>query len=330
MNYTSVGEAIPPLANLSFLPPDTSRPFVLGGQNFTHCCLRAANSSLRIDQGSLAFTNTSFFAPGQTIDSILKSVQDENFPCGASFNGDLAGSPVVQVPYTWCASQCSGWEISHFEALPQWVGPLVQFIMPSLAFCLNIPRTRKIAIPDIVFQAHPRNPIGFTTYWIRLLGAILVMTIDTVMWLSICFAFAGPMVMSAVYEFVQDRKILEFLRPPTRSQRNYTIPAKLKAQLLLSVVVGNLRIASGSARLGKRQASFPLSGPPKRQDSYGIFKADTVQSSQTVPVEPEYNAWHRVMTMLEDLERPPSPTQIYAGAVSLPTKLKAILMSQPR
>lgn len=322
MNYSSVGDAIPELAGLTLLPPDTSRSFNLGGQNFTHCCLLAANSSFSVDRGNLIFTNDSSFDSTQSIDSILSSVQDKNFPCGAEYNGDPNGSPVITVSYRWCTSQCSGWEISHFDKLQQWVGPLVQFLLPSLAFCLNIPRTRKLAVPDLVFQAHPRNVIGFTTYWIRLLGAILLMLIDTVVWLSMCFAFAGPMLFSGVYEFVLDRKILEFLSPPKKSKARPKIPARLRAQLLLAVVVGNLRISTGGLET-------PPSSIRKRQDSYGLYSAEASHTENARPAAPD-NTWHRVMAMLDSPESSETRTGRKTEVVPLSTKLKSILMSQAR
>jgi hypothetical protein len=209
--------------------------------------------------------------------------------------------------------------MSHLSSLNQWVGPLVQFILPSLAFCLNIPRCRKLSIPEVVFQAHPRNLVGFASYWIRLLGAFLLMTIDTVVWLSICFAFAGPMLLSAVYEFVLDRKILEFLRPHKQCRERAIIPDRLKAQLLLSVVVGNLRISSSG---GERRHSAV------RHNSYGF---DTEACGAEEPRNPHAanNSWKRVMTLLDDLDSP-RPASDFPGVVSLPTKLKAILNSQER
>lgn len=130
--------------------------------------------------------------------------------------------------------------MSHLDVLSQWIGPLVQFILPSLAFCLNVPRVRKLAIPSYVFQAHPRSLRGFASYWFRLGWAIMLMTVDTFIWLSVCFAFAGPMLLSAVYEYSIDRKVLEFLSPPQKKRKKQkpVVPKRLKAQLLLAVVTG--------------------------------------------------------------------------------------------
>lgn len=321
MNFSSVGEAVPALAGLDYLPPDHTRSIFLGGQNFTHCCLRAANTSLTIQNERLTFSNDSYFEPSVSINDVLNSVEGGIFPCGAQYNGDRNGSPNIIVTYRWCISECNGWEISHPNKLNQWVGPLVQFLLPSLAFCLNIPRTRKLAIPEFVFQAHPRNVIGFTTYWLRLLMAGILMLIDTMVWLSMCFAFAGPMLLSGVYEFVLDRKILEFLSPPAKLHDRPQMPVKLRAQLLLAVVIGNLRINSSSLETQRISAST-------RQDSYGLYTAKRTQTTDTAHSTITDNTWTRVMTMLNGINGSQMSLQPELGEISLPTKLKSILMAQ--
>lgn len=343
MAALTVGDLIPQLANLSFYAPN-SRALQLGGQNFTHCCLRAVNESLAVsnNNNSLAFTNSSFFLPGTSAASLQAATDNDQFPCGAEYNGDAAGAPVVQVPYLWCTSQCPGWEISHFSKLSQWIGPLVQFILPSLAFCLNVPRARKLAVPDIVFRARPHDVLGFATYWLRLLGAMLLMTVDTTVWLSICFAFAGPMLMSAMCEFVLDRKVLEFLRPPagSRSGRRSKplIPAKLRAQLLLAVVVGNVRIST-TGFVERRRGSYitATSGENENEATYDDYndggmenaeaEAEAAESPQQQLVD---DTWDRIMVMIDEYEELQEKGGPQVGVVSLPTKLKGLLNSQAR
>lgn len=320
MGYSSLGEAIPQLANLTFRAP-SSLPIVAGGQNITHCCLVAMNQSLSVDgpNGSLSFNYPSYFLPSLTIPDLESAVSGSSFPCGAAWSDDGAAAPVVRVPYGWCLSQCGGWEISRVDVLSQWIGPLVQFILPSLAFCLNVPRVRKLRIPDGVFQAHPRSAGGFVTYWFRLGWALLLMTVDTFVWLSVCFAFAGPMLLSAVYEFILDRKVLEFLSPPrgkTKRERP-VVSEKLKAQLLLTVVVGNLRLSTGRRSSTFTDKSIQSDQEPKLIRRY----------TSTTTVDPlTDNTWSRVMAIIDDTEK----DSRFAGRVSLSTKLKAILDSQAR
>ena len=349
MASLTVGDLIPQLANLPFYAPNP-RSQQLGGQNFTHCCLRAVNDSLTVSSNnSLAFTNSSFFLPGTSAASLQAATDNGQFPCGAEWNGDAAGAPVVQVPYAWCTSQCPGWEISRFSKLSQWIGPLVQFILPSLAFCLNVPRARKLAVPDLVFRARPHDVLGFATYWLRLLGAMLLMALDTTVWLSICFAFAGPMLMSAMCEFVLDRKVLEFLRPPAGAGRGGhgqpLVPAKVRAQLLLAVVVGNVRIST-TGFVGRRRGSYATATSAVSEaeaiyddESNGGManaEAEAAGSPQPQPQpQPQQqqlvdDTWDRVMVMIDEYEELQEKGGLQVGVVSLPTKLKALLNSQAR
>lgn len=138
--YQSIADAIPQLANLSPLPGGgDARPIALGGQNYTHCCLRALNESLFVGgNGSLEYAAPSFVAPGVSVASLLLSAADsDTFPCGASFKGSATsaaaaasaaaqGSPEVRVPWAWCSSRCGGWEISHPRQLRQ-VGDIFKY-----------------------------------------------------------------------------------------------------------------------------------------------------------------------------------------------------------
>lgn len=324
MGFSSLGEAIPRLANLTSHAPGANMASQYGGQNFTHCCLVAMNQSLNVNgpNGSLAFNTPAYFLPELTMPQLEDAMSHETglFPCGASWNGNWEGAPVVRVPYNWCLNHCGGWEISTFDVLSQWVGPLVQFILPSLAFCLNVPRVSKIAIPSGIFQGHPRSIQGFVTYWIRLLWAIFLMLIDTFVWLSMCFAFAGPMLLSAVYEYMLDRKVLEFLDPPKEKKKKNirpTISPRLKAQLLLAVVVGNLRLSTG------RTNTIPLTATPPSDDDP---ESDSRNAPSHVPIDGlTDNTWSRIMSMLDEQ---PGPSN--SQRVSLGTKLKAILNCQER
>ncbi|KAI0425436.1 hypothetical protein F5Y09DRAFT_352274 [Xylaria sp. FL1042] len=317
-----VASFFPQLAGLFPDSPD-SRPVTLGGQSFTHCCLVALNESLVYQDGNLSYASPSFVDSSVSIEDLEYAAQNGAFPCGSQFTGDRSGAPVVRVTYNWCVDKCPGWEISHFTILQQWVGPLVQFIVPCLAFCTNVPRTRKLAIPDIVFRGHPRTVVGLATYWIRLLGALTLTLLDTVVWLSICFAFAGPMLLSAVYEYALDRKVLEFLSP--RKGKSPNIPMRLRAQLLLAVVCGNIRMAmrersdSDSVEEGARAAYGGDSG-----------SGDSESDKMPVPHRLVHNSiWKRIMTMVDEYEA--SRMDGEGGmqqVVSLPTKLKSLLNSQ--
>ena len=103
-NFTSVGDAFWQLADLK-PQPDTgsNRKYSLGGQNFTHCCLLAMNASLDVRNGTLVEKTPSYI--DATIDDLLAATKGDQFPCGASWNGNPAGAPKVTVPAWWLESE---------------------------------------------------------------------------------------------------------------------------------------------------------------------------------------------------------------------------------
>lgn len=314
MAYTSIGELIPQLAGLR-AGAASSLAYTAGGQNFRQCCLVAINQSLSLTgpDGTLSLNAPAYFQPPVTIPELEHALLgDQSFPCGESGGGDTGGLPVVRVPYEWCSSQCAGWERSHISVPQQWVGPLVQFILPSLAFCLNIPRASKLAMPDVMAQARPKSLIWFATYWIRLLWALLLTTIDTLAWLCICLAFAGPMLLSAMYEYVLDSKVLGFLSASKGNGKRGgpDISPRLRAQLLLAVAVGNLRISTS-----------------RRVSMFSQWDAETHRRRLSVGDILKDNTWTRVMAMLDEDE---SDSAWFGGKVMLSTKLKAVFNSEAR
>ncbi|KAH0541551.1 hypothetical protein FGG08_003963 [Glutinoglossum americanum] len=233
-NYTLVSDAFSQLANLKLDPPSKLKPRY-GGRDPEHCCLLAVNSSLEVVNGSLEQSPNSFIQG--SLDQLIAANQSGQFPCGASYNGDRSGTIEVVVPYTWCNAKCSGWQKSHSSKLNQWVGPFVGFIIPAVVFCLAIPRRRKLRINSWLFHA-PMDRLSnlFKVPFIATTAAILV-TIDTVVWLSICFALAGPMLLSGIYEAFIDSRILSYLYEKCE---NGNLTVDMRARILYLVLAGNL------------------------------------------------------------------------------------------
>jgi hypothetical protein len=257
IGLSNVSQAIPQLDGLTFEPPDTAyRSITVGGQNWTHCCLLAVNSSFRIDpeNSSLEYSSQSFIDGPISVSEFADDAERAggSFPCGATFDGNFSGAPEVHVPYDWCRSSCDGWQLSHRVALTQWIGPLVGFILPCLAFCLNIPRGQKLSIPPWVFSPSPDGVTAVLSYVFRLAAALILVTLDTITWLCMCFALAGPMLLSAVYEAWIDMRLLHYLwqeivvnhNLPDRGRTTRFLTLELRAQLLLLIVVGNIDIVT--------------------------------------------------------------------------------------
>lgn len=135
-NFTSLADAFPALANLT-LEPDaaSSRNPTKGGQNFTHCCLLAVNQSLEIVNGYVVEKQPSFI--NATVDDLLAATAAGEFPCGAVWNGNPAGAPIVQVPDSWLESTCPGWQLSDTKKGDdsEFISPFVGFLLPAIVFC---------------------------------------------------------------------------------------------------------------------------------------------------------------------------------------------------
>lgn len=226
-NYENITEAIPQLQGLTHTPPGDWSVY-LGGQNFTHCCLLAVNDSIRLLRGQLVEAETSYLT---NFSFFTSSSKNGKFPCGAAYQGDPAGSPIVRVPFSYCSQDCGGWQRSQATKLSQWVGPLIGFILPDLVFCKNyfkllnaaalraegklgmvVPRRRKLELSPKFFRGRLDTIQG----WLYGLSvgfmAGLLVSLDTIIWLCTCFAFAGPMMVSGVYEALLDSRILHLLR----------------------------------------------------------------------------------------------------------------------
>ena len=228
-NYTQVSDAVPQLAG--FLPnPILSVPLRFGGQNFTHCCLRAVSESLIIINGTLATTKQSFITN-------FALFENGDFPCGSTFNGSMVGAAPVDITYSWCRQNCDGWQLSTSKKLNEWVAPLVGFLIPAVVFCLAIPRQRKLYIGEWFFDVAIGEIYSSPRILYKAPLSAFLVTVDTIVWLMIVFTLAGPLLLSGIYEAYTDIRILSYLQEKTSQSR---LPIDRRAQLLYAVLVGNL------------------------------------------------------------------------------------------
>jgi hypothetical protein len=205
------------------------------------------NDSLGVQDGKLVYRSPSFLDTSINT-TVFRAVAGQNFPCWAAFDGNYDGAPAVSVPYKWCRDNCDGWEISHRDP-SEWIGPLVGFILPCVAFVLNIPRSWKMQTPRSMWKLKPWDTMQFLSYVVQMPIALLAVTVDVITWLSICFAFAGPMLLSTVYEAYFDNKLLDELdrvvRDYSTSVSRFTLSQELRAKLLYVVLVGNIKFPEG-------------------------------------------------------------------------------------
>ncbi|KAI5861434.1 hypothetical protein GGS23DRAFT_606301 [Durotheca rogersii] len=213
--------------------PVLSNPYI-GGLDWRMCCKLAVNETVFVENGTL------FIRPGQTFfTGTIESLEEfPRFPCGAQFDGNLeAPRQQFWVPYSWCHDRCPGWGLTKFTSPEEWLKPMILFIIPSVAFCLNIPRRRRLRVPSTVFSNQYLNFTAFLSFILKLPLASFIITLDIVVWTCVVFSTAGIMMTSGVYEALLDARVLGYLRKKIHDN-SFTVLER--ACVLLVVLIGNL------------------------------------------------------------------------------------------
>lgn len=235
VNESSVNEFISKNQSLPYLRArfplvqfslPTGNPYT-GHQNFTYCCLQAVNYFLQSQ-----CTNDSMIRADRRL------LTGDQFPCGAQWIGDTDGAAEVQASYAWSSKNCPGWEESQGNNPNSWAQLLVGFILPAVVFSFNVPRPRKLRI----WQGFFPKDIGNQRLLAGLIGAIgagICVTIDAIIWLMVTFAFAGPCILSGLYEAQLDKRALTYIEG---SKEHGDPPLGLTARILFSILCGNLDV----------------------------------------------------------------------------------------
>ena len=69
---------------------------------------------------------------------------------------------------------------------------------------------------------------------------------DTIIWLSLCFAFAGRMIISGLYEALLDSRMLEFVQEKVK---NNNLTLDMRCRILMVILIGNLDLAIDEHKL---------------------------------------------------------------------------------
>ncbi|KAF5557728.1 glycoside hydrolase family 3 [Fusarium napiforme] len=161
------------------------------------CCNKAheKNAFVSLNNGSAAF-----------MDSIV---------CGQVYNESSPAAPDAYVTYNFCKSECGGWGVSSVENADQWAGPIVQFILPSVIFSMNIPRTFEFVSSqwlDILVLSNQRGWKRALLSLVMTFPALMFVFADTVVWVMTIMCMAGPMMVAGLHEALLDFKILKALK----------------------------------------------------------------------------------------------------------------------
>ncbi|KAI1380464.1 hypothetical protein F4677DRAFT_406944 [Hypoxylon crocopeplum] len=275
--------------------PATFNPY-LGGLDWNMCCSLVVNESFVIENGTLSIRPGQTFFTG-TIDTLEEFPR---FPCGATFNGTLAAPhQEFWVPYSWCDDHCPGWPVTKADNFNKWLKPMISFVLPSLIFCLNIPRRRRLELHTKLFSNESINVSNILFFIVKVPLASLIVTLDIIIWTCVVFSVAGPMITSGIYEALLDARALTYLE--SRITEN-TLTVQQNAHALLSILIGNLDDdAWHSSRLFVQ--ALPRATARKRLGSIRSARehsASTIQSPLIVDVttpDQSYNAdWLSVAT----------------------------------
>ena len=217
--------------------PDPGDTVGIGGQDFTHCCVKAVYYSLGYTPEETLVTTT-LNGSDNSHQAINQSFLFAPFPCGATYNGSESSAAVnVTIPYLWCYNNCPGWQRSKTTKLTQWVSPFTGFVVPAVVFCLAIPRRRKLWIPEVLFAVPLNETMALFRIPIVAIVAALLVTIDTVLWLMVIFALTGHILLSGIYEAFIDNRVLAYMDIAIKTG---SLDTKQRARILYTMLIGNL------------------------------------------------------------------------------------------
>ncbi|KAF5969752.1 hypothetical protein FBULB1_10072 [Fusarium bulbicola] len=195
----------------------------------------------------------------------------DNIVCGQIYNESSPAAPDAYVTYNFCKSECSGWGVSSVDNADQWAGPIVQFILPSVIFSMNIPRGFEFVSSqwlDILVLGDRRGWQRVVLSLLITFPALLFVAADTIIWVMNIMCMAGPMMVAGLHEALLDFKILRALKRrthiperavdvsrvseeipldpmghnPVRDNVEGTDGLRDKLELLVTVLAGNLRL----------------------------------------------------------------------------------------
>ncbi|KAF2000440.1 hypothetical protein P154DRAFT_534778 [Amniculicola lignicola CBS 123094] len=124
--------------------------------------------------------------------------------CRATYQQDKPPAIKITIGVAECLTRRRGYQGSQWNILTQWVGPLVGFLLPALAFVISIPRPMRIPRREEDFGASKIKAIPW------LLLALVLMLFDILFWIITVFAFAGPLIAGSIHEALIDHAVINY------------------------------------------------------------------------------------------------------------------------
>ncbi|KAK3386307.1 hypothetical protein B0T20DRAFT_366109 [Sordaria brevicollis] len=177
--------------------------------------------------------------------------------CGQVYNDNILPAPELKVTYAYCKNNCGGFGLSKGDEPGQWAAPIVQFLLPSVIFSMNVPRRHILLsnsrFKDWVWRTLPLPLAGKRRKAVEILVKIILQALDTLfggldvlLWIVVIMGMAGPMMVGGLHEAVLDHKIVKALeegvhrdqdmarKPPTLKSLRITV------EVLVTAISGNL------------------------------------------------------------------------------------------
>ncbi|KAL0253456.1 hypothetical protein SLS55_010435 [Diplodia seriata] len=132
-----------------------------------------------------------------------------NLNCAQTYDPSKTPSPSAFIGFSFCMKECPGIGLSKPKEPGQWAAPIVQFILPSVIFSMTIPRAKQVDFDFIgrFNQSWKHIPISL----FRQLWAVVLLLIDTTLWIGAIIIWAAPMMISGLYEGLLDHRVLSWL-----------------------------------------------------------------------------------------------------------------------
>lgn len=136
--------------------------------------------------------------------------------------------------------------MTQVSNVARWLKPFIAFILPSLVFCLIVPRRWHLRLPAWIFSRRSLSIPQFLWAAIKIPLASLMVLLDTVIWLSVVFSLAGPIMASSIYEALLDTRLMSFLK---RHIETNTLAVRERAHAALVILIGNLDSSAWASSL---------------------------------------------------------------------------------
>ena len=151
------------------------------------------------------------------------------------YDYSFPGTIVLEVPYRWCTTFCSGWgrfASSDIELV------LLQFILPTVIFALVIPRKWHLDLSPVNFEFGDGFLPGLVKASLSLIATGIVASSDMILWIGVILALAGPMILSGVEEMYLDIVSVHTIAT-SHNTLFHPLTSEERLSILVTVLCGN-------------------------------------------------------------------------------------------